>query len=134
MPFAWAERNWVHSSRQPLMLGCRCETCRKPLATPTHGPRCVTTGPGCPWTATPRTSCLPTSLALPADHPDILGAGRYLLAPRGQGSGDHTESASCVVEEETERRSRTTTVALTKTAQAPTRALAVGEHPRRRAV
>jgi hypothetical protein len=30
----------------------------------------------------PRTSCPPTSLVLPADHPDILGTDRYLLAPR----------------------------------------------------
>jgi hypothetical protein len=48
---------------------------RRPLPMLTHGPRCATTGPESPSIATPPTSCPPTSLALHADHPDVLGAG-----------------------------------------------------------
>ena len=87
----------THSSRQPLMLGCRCATCKKLPHMLIHGPQCVTTGPGCPWTAMPRTSCPPTSLALLADHPDILRASRYLLAPRATGLVTTLSRYSCVL-------------------------------------
>jgi integrase/recombinase XerD len=44
-----------------LDAGVRCGTCRKRPRAPIPGPRCDTTGPGLPWTGTPRTSLPPTS-------------------------------------------------------------------------
>ena len=46
-----------------LDAGCRCGTCRKQLRTLVREPLCVTTGPGHPWTGTPRTSSPRISLA-----------------------------------------------------------------------
>jgi hypothetical protein len=48
----------------------------------------------------PRTSCPPTSLALPADHPGMLGRRQIPAGSQGKGYGDHAESAYCVVDEQ----------------------------------
>ncbi len=82
----------------------------------TRGPRCVTTGSGCPWTAMPRTSCPPTSLALPADHASSLGAGRYLLTPRVKHLAT-TPRGVLRRRGESERRDRTTSPAIVAAAQ-----------------
>ena len=57
-------------------------TCKKQPHTLTHGRPCDTTGPGCPWTGMPPTSCPPTSPALPVDQRGMLGVSRYLLVLR----------------------------------------------------
>ena len=55
------------SSPRRSTLAYRSVTCRKPPATPIHGPRCATTEAASPSTATPPTSSPPSSLAHPAD-------------------------------------------------------------------
>jgi integrase/recombinase XerD len=50
----------THMSRPCSTLALTCATCRSPPATPTHAPRCGTTGPATTSTATRTTSWPPT--------------------------------------------------------------------------
>jgi hypothetical protein len=61
------------SSPQPWTPASRYATSKRPPPTRTLARPCATTGPGSPSTATPPTSCPPTSQEQPADHA-VLGA------------------------------------------------------------
>jgi hypothetical protein len=81
-----------------------------------------------------RTSCPPTSLVLPADHPGSLGTGRCLLAPRVKELAT-TPSGVLPRQGESERRARTTAVAIMAAVQNGTSGvLADRKHPRHRTV